>query len=325
MQSSIYILSRNPNNSMYIDWVDKYPIKIKFIQSYSDEWEPPKDAGLIISHDAYRKESCSALFKSINRNIPTLILADGILEYRNCWIKKHETIYGVFNPIPGHKLACIGNSQARHVAAWNEPNTCEVVGLVRNTRFYNVFKGVNHNGGILICTSNNPWFNSKEQEQVINYFKRLRDVLNNLKHDIYWRIHPELAESIKVASTHKLPLQLDIERSRIAFCMPSTVLLECMLSKRPSCLLNIFNTPHYVNCAWHLNSVNSVFDTIADMINPPVEKIRFQNIILRDHLQIHEPPINRLFKLISIMHSIGDQRDSNDVVKLLNDCILTPI
>ena len=125
------------------------------------------------------------------------------------------------------------------------------------------------------------------REQVVSYFQVLKRILANTNHDTYWRIHPELADSLDVESSFNTKLLFDIERSSIALCMPSTVLLECMALKRPTCLLNIYNTPNYIGTAWQLNSPESILSvTINDMINPPIEKIKFQDVELREHLQV---------------------------------------
>ena len=86
----IYILSRNKKNSSYLNWVNEISSKTTFITEFGINWFPPSDCSLVITHDAYRPEPCGIVRKCVNREIPVLILSDGILEYRNSWIQKQR-------------------------------------------------------------------------------------------------------------------------------------------------------------------------------------------------------------------------------------------
>ena len=59
----------------------------------------PNDCDLLITHDTYRKAGCTKILHFIRSKIPVLILADGILEYRNSWTQNHEVQSGIFNSI----------------------------------------------------------------------------------------------------------------------------------------------------------------------------------------------------------------------------------
>ncbi|MBF0494867.1 MAG: hypothetical protein HQL28_07070 [Candidatus Omnitrophica bacterium] len=70
------------------------------------------------------------------RNIPTLHVSDGILEWRNVWENPMHKIgvspaMPLFQPVLCHKIACIGRSQARILESWGNLGKCEVVGFPR--------------------------------------------------------------------------------------------------------------------------------------------------------------------------------------------------
>ncbi len=71
------------------------------------------------------------LRRAVERGIPTLILADGILEYRNTWEHPQLPAGSLFQPVLGHKIACLGRSQARILESWHNGNRCEVTGSPR--------------------------------------------------------------------------------------------------------------------------------------------------------------------------------------------------
>ena len=96
-------------------------------------WEPPADAGIVITHMHYRWEDLSVLRRLTNEHpkLPVLVLADGILEYRNVWQHPDLVAGSMFQPLMGHKIACIGKAQARILESWGNVGKCEVVGMPR--------------------------------------------------------------------------------------------------------------------------------------------------------------------------------------------------
>ena len=81
----------------------------------------------------YRWEGLAALRKlsADHPRLPLLVLADGILEYRNTWLNPGLPAGCMFQPLLGHKVACVGKSQARVLESWGNVGKCELVGLPR--------------------------------------------------------------------------------------------------------------------------------------------------------------------------------------------------
>ena len=163
----IYILSRNKKNSSYLNWVEKISCKTSFITEFGVNFIPPIDCSLVVTHDTYRPESCSAILNCVKRNVPVLILSDGILEYRNSWVQSHSVASGIFNPILGHKLACIGASQVRFLESIKGNfGKCENVGLPRLDDF-KIESSKSKIPSILVCSSKTPWFSECDKKQVL--------------------------------------------------------------------------------------------------------------------------------------------------------------
>ena len=104
----------------------------------------PGDVALFYSEHFDRfRDTCLQLKR---RNVGTLYLIDGILEWRNAWETEADEIACPFTmrPALADKIACIGASQARVLDSWGNHGKTEVVGIPRleNLResFFNPIK-----------------------------------------------------------------------------------------------------------------------------------------------------------------------------------------
>jgi hypothetical protein len=270
---------------------------------------PPEKCTILITHDTYRPEPCAIIERCVKNDIPVLILSDGILEYRNSWVQKHRVDSGVFNPILGHKLACIGASQIRFLELIEgNSGKCEFVGLTPMDEF-KVENSLVDSPTILICSSKTPWFSEVDKEFVSKSYFDLKEVVDdfpdNHKVNFKWRICDDLADLLGVDSTFGSPLKEDLSQSGAVITMPSTVMLDSMYAKRPVALLDYTLSPHYVQAAWTIASKEAIFPTILELLDPPCAKIAFQQSILADSLQTKEPASGRMVRLVNEMIKIG--------------------
>lgn len=305
----VYLLTRNPSNPLYNfhNTISHYPFK--FITKFDSSFIPPRDSLLLITHDTYRNVSISVMKRFIKYNIPVLVIADGIIEYRNSWTQNHKVQSGVFNPIVGHKLACIGKSQIRHLELLKgNKNKCELVGLPRLDDFIiptNPVVGKN----ILVCSSKTPWFSEEEREQVIYGFNSIKKISNKLSHkygvSFTWRVTAEIADELDVESNFEKPLAKDLSLAKAVITTPSTLILESMYTQKPVAVIDFTNSPHYVQSAWNISSCNQIEPTVAEIIDPPSPKMVFQEASMRDSLQTIEKASFRMQRLVTSMIEIG--------------------
>jgi len=310
----IYILSRNKKNSSYLNWVNEISCKTTFITEFGINWFPPSDCSLVITHDAYRPEPCEIVKKCVSQDIPVLILSDGILEYRNSWIQKQRVDSGIFNPILGHKLACIGASQVRFLESIKGNfGKCENVGLPRLDDF-KIENSKSNIPTILVCSSKTPWFSDDDRILVLQSFQDLKDAVEiftkekNVK--IKWRISHQIAPLIGVETSFDQPLEEDLINSSAVITMPSTVMLEAMYARKPVALLDYTLSPHYVPAAWTVSSIDQMLPIINELLDPPVAKVSFQQTVLADALQIKESASAKMVRLVNKMVEIGDRSRS---------------
>ena len=310
----IYILSRNKKNSSYLNWVEKISCKTSFITEFGVNFIPPIDCSLVVTHDTYRPESCSAILNCVKRNVPVLILSDGILEYRNSWVQSHSVASGIFNPILGHKLACIGASQVRFLESIKGNfGKCENVGLPRLDDF-KIESSKSNIPSILVCSSKTPWFSESDKKQVLQSFIDLKKIAfnygQNHKVKFNWRISDQIASLIGTETSFDRTLEEDLKNSSAVITMPSTVMLEAMYAHKPVALLDYTLSPHYVSAGWTMSSRHQILPIINELLDPSTYKVSFQQTVLADALQIKESASARMIRLVNKMVEIGDRSRS---------------
>ena len=311
----VFLLIRNPSNStLYGDWIKSIQGDVSFVTEYGFDWIPPPECSLVITHDTYRPQSCSAIINCIKRNVPVLILSDGILEYRNSWVQNHSVESGIFNPILGHKLACIGPSQVRFLELTKGNfGKCENVGLPRldDLKIENSKSKI---PSILVCSSKTPWFSEYDQKQILQSFIDLKEIAWNYGQynqvNFNWRISDNIASVIGVKSSIRKSLEEDLQSSTAVISMPSTVMLEAMYVAKPVAVLDYTISPHYVQGAWTVSCKEQILPTINELFNSPAAKVSFQRAVLADALQIKESASARMVRLVNKMVEIGDRSRS---------------
>ena len=178
-----YLLCRFAHKSgVYTSWSDDSPIPTVVVDEFLPDWTVPDDAGIIITHMHYRWEEIAALRKILQQDrVPVLILSDGIVEYRNAWEHPDLADGSMFQPVLGHKLACIGRGQARVFESWGNPGRCEVVGLPRLDSVQDSVQGhasPPENSGpfrVMVATANTPAFDSDQRKTVVESLRQLKD------------------------------------------------------------------------------------------------------------------------------------------------------
>ena len=305
----ITILTRSKKNRNYIHWPNLLNFPYKYEHIFCSDWEPSDNCLAIVTHDTYRYTTYEILHKTLTGNIPVLILADGILDYRNCWIKKHESPAGIFNPILGHKLACIGNSQARFIDSWNNPGKCEIIGIPRLDGIVPCPLPPPSPYKILVCSANTPWFNQIDKKLIIQSFIDLQNIAQQLENSgqykFHWRLTGKLPEILGISEDNRCLFEEIVSDFHAVVTTPSTVAIESMYHRRPTAILNYPRSPLYVPSAWEIHNNDGILPILHEIITPPEPKLIYQETILNDTLQLKEKASPRLAKLVDKMVKIG--------------------
>jgi SAM-dependent methyltransferase len=317
---SVVLLTSHPEHSIYKSWSARCPFPITTVNPSGPEVQIPADALLLVTHDTYTEPARTLIRKAVAADIPVLILADGILEYRNTWEHPQIENGALFQPVLGHKIATIGRSQSRWLESWGNAGKCETVGLPRLDRHCTLARRVRPSNAafrILINTAITPYFTEAHRQQVTASLRDLKSffdkspVFNGVKLEPVWRLTKGLDAEIGVASDvsdlsgHEMAVALQQVDALIT--TPSTAILEGMYFGLPVAALDYCNTPHYVSTAWRITASDQIAATMAELISPPEPKLLFQETVLHDSLECDTPAAPRLVRLITGMVERGLQ------------------
>ena len=315
-----YILCRFAERSgIYNSWMSRAPLPCVVVDDFVPDWQVPDDAGIIITHMHYRWEEIAALRRIYeSSNVPVLILADGILEYRNIWEHPDLADGCIFQPIVGHKLATIGYGQTRVIESWGNVGKCETIGLPRLDSARDNITPIRTKGTfrLLVATATTPAYDEVQREAVIKSLvylhKRLttKPIVNGRDIKVTWRLTDGLDEAIGIKTKSKdqkrLPLSSVIDSVDAVITTPSTILLESALKNRPVAILDFNNAPYYVGSAWMINAPSHLNRTLRDLADPPAAKMMFQENILQYQLRCcGGSAADRMITLIEAMVAEG--------------------
>ncbi len=277
----------------------------------------PGDLAIFYSEHFERFRRCCTTLKQ--RGVATLYLVDGILEWRNAWENRVDepACPWTMRPVLSHKVACIGNSQARVLAAWGNRSKIEVTGIPRLDKLKSKTASPPVAGEfrLLVCTAKFPGFTPRQTEITLRSIRELQKFLESKKTicgrtvNVVWRLAPQIAEQIDVPNSLG-----DLEGNEIAhqiqnvdavITTASTVMLEAMLLKRPVGLLDYHNTPHYVPAVWNVSAGCQFESVVGELANPSAAKMDWQHQLLGDALQVSQPASDRCVQLIEAMLEIS--------------------
>jgi hypothetical protein len=246
--------------------------------------------------------------------IPTLLLMDGILEWRHEWEDPQMgAVRGVplMQPVTTDRVACIGRQSVRLLESWGNLGKCELVGCPRlDDYIVNPVRSKPKGGRrtLLVATATTPAFTDSQWHAVLT---GLRDVAAFLAATDGWipewrvcdRARKELKLPEEQGGKGRVPIRQALEFADAVLTTPSTVQVEAMLADRPTALLDYGNSPHYVGAAWSISARDHIGPVLAGLAEPSGARLAHQATILNDCLECATPAGPRLDALVSALVS----------------------
>ncbi len=285
---------------------------------------------LVISFEASNCQRGLIIAEMAREGIATLQVMDGIVEWRNTWTRRSIPFQRPLNqPVLAHKVACLGQADARIFESWGNVGKCEIVGQPRLDHLVEKRAERSSSSGkvfreepitdrpmrLLIMTARTPGFNSQEVETTLRSLADLRDHLAHRKDiQVVWRITKGLHKRLGVENTyteatgqelHEILAEMDA-----LVTTPSTAMLEGMLFGLPVALLDYHNCPHYIPAAWQILCQDHIAPVLDDLRNVPLERMLYQEFCLNDALACQTPAFPRLVYLIQEMIRIKCEYDA---------------
>ena len=273
-----------------------------------------------------------AITKLKQKNVATIYMIDGILEWRNAWENRADEVACPFamRPVLSHKVACIGENQARVLNGWGNVSKTEIVGVPRFDRYLDkgapVVADEKHERlRVLVMTAKTPAFTDSQWATVrrsIADCKSYADA-NVDSVEFVWRLTGGLDEHAGVENSLSdltgMQLHQQLKNVDAVLCTPSTAVVESMLSGKPTALLNYFDCPSYLNLPWNISHASQLASVIEQLKQPDDRKLHFQNQQLQQILYRQSSASERLIALVRVM-----QKSALEQVALGKDLSFLP-
>ncbi len=309
---------KGTKDPLYSSWSSLLTSPLVFIEDYGPGWMPTETCGLLVTAQHYKEPEVSILRRAFESGIPTLILADGILEYRNTWMHPDAVPGSIFQPVVGHKIACIGRSQARILESWGNVEKCEIVGVPRFDRLIGNRPRQRRQDEpfrLLVTTARMPGFTTQQLDLVkrslqdLKFWASQHRHLNGIRLELVWRLTQELDTEISVPN-HLTELSGNelaetLNNVDAVITTPSTTMLEAMLKNLPVALLDYNNCPHYVPAAWTISAPRHSDQILPELVHPASAKMLYQDTALHDALECCTPAALRMVRLVEEMVRIA--------------------
>lgn len=249
------------------------------------------------------------------KNIPTLTLQDGILEWRHMFENPlYNGLTGppLHAPVLADKMACIGLSSASLIGCLGNWHKVELTGMPKmdDLKFTSSasFKTIgNSTKKILVLTSSKPWFTEQQREIVLQELTDLKNKLAEHKNlQVTWRVTKELPEILKIDNTYSekstKELSALIEDCDAVITTISTTILEAQLLERPTAILDYFNTSNFVGTRWAIRHISQIDSVLAELLNPTQTDKGIQDFFLQQNIALAvDSAAQRTAQLILLM------------------------
>ncbi len=305
---------------LYRSWTETLDLPVTLVSELDINWVPPPDTGLIVTAQQYEEPEALLLRQAMQDDIPVLIIADGVLEFRNTWMNPDIVPGSLFQPVAGHKIAVLGNAQARVLESWGNIGKCEVVG---SPRFDSLLAPTQtmceerESFRILVTTARRPGFTDDQLKAVRQSLVDLKQWLD--EHPalgyhpvkIIWRLTAGLEDDLGIDApphdTCGTSLAELLPNVDALITTPSTTMIEGMLAGKPVAVLDYTNSPVYTPPAWSITARDHIDGVVPELLQPPEAKLQFQRMTLDDALACTSPATPRMHQLIREMLRIGNE------------------
>jgi hypothetical protein len=296
-------------------WLDGVGAPVDVVSDFDEDWTPSDEVALVVTPCHYEVRDLILMARLMREGrVGVLIFLMIRRPPRSTPSKTLFPYTTLFQPVQGHKLACLGRSQARVVEGWGNVGRCEVVGLPRLDDWIGSRprgRGPDDPFRILVATANQPGFTGSQRDAARRALCDLRDwcarhpVMGGSPVELVWRLSGGMDDALgippELRSPRSQPLPVALGNVDALVTTPSTTQLEAMLQGLPVGLLDYTNSPHYVPAAWSVTAHSHLDDVLPELCDPPAAKRLFQDGILHDALECHSRARPRMLQLVEAM------------------------
>lgn len=207
-----------------------------------NEWElgdlDQLGASLVAVKDFESPLAAAALRWARRRGVPTLLLMDGVVEYRNTFVNP-DVPERYLRPAPVDAIACAGEIDRARLWSWG--NVAVATGLPRIAAAFPKVLPLNdlQSTRVLVATARRPAFDAAERQRLAAALRDVRAAAQEAGWGdrVVWRLTAGLDEELGVANDTR-PLRECLADCRGVLTTPSTLLLEAMAAGRACGILH---------------------------------------------------------------------------------------
>ncbi len=211
----------------------------------------PETARVVVVKDTRTYLSLFALRQARRLGAATVLVMDGIVEYRNTYLNPRAGP-DFLRPAPVDVIACAGETDRRLLEGFG--NHAVATGLPRLAAFLPSPPPPPPatTGAVLVATANQPCFGDHERARLVRSLTRLRAALEARGVPVIWRLTGGLEGDLGLPSDNSppVPLREALAQAAAVITTPSTLLVEAMLAGRPAALLHPHPTPCWQPAVW---------------------------------------------------------------------------
>jgi 2-polyprenyl-3-methyl-5-hydroxy-6-metoxy-1,4-benzoquinol methylase len=298
-----------PLSPLYTSWCADKIFETVALSPADAAKAPNANLDILVSHEHYEPASQAGLYRALAQGIPTVVLPDGVLGFRNTWEHPQLMNGAIFNPVAGTAFASLSPSHADAIQQWNSRQCCVPVGFPPLDKYYGLRRRTTSQGArqrILIATAKTPYFTPDQRALVIKALFEISSYEKSLSTKIQspefkWRVTQDLPQVLQLnkASIDDRPHLSDVLQEVDAVITTySTVILEAMMLGLPVALLDYGNEPQYVNCAWQIKAGDQIESIISQLLSPKNEYLDFQDWCLHQAVLCDSPAAPRMREVI---------------------------
>lgn len=234
-----------------------------------NEWELDEldhaRVGLIAIKDCESPLSLAALRWARARNVPTLLMMDGVVEYRNTFANP-DAPPQFLRPAPVDAIACAGETDRAKLWSWG--NVAIATGLPRIAAAFPRPLPLPRQPNLLIATARRPAFDAAEHQRLLDALRAVRAAasLTCWNNRILWRLTAGLDDELGVTNDTR-PLRDSLADCSAVFTTPSTLLLEAMAARRPAAILHPHDGPLWQEAIDTFRGRDSTDDNLTQFLN----------------------------------------------------------
>lgn len=252
-----------------------------------------KDFDMVVSTIQHSRLSNKIIKKANFLNITTVLIVDGIFEWNNSYNNKYlnslgmplyseniyDYVYLCSTPIIRKYLK--GNNDVRYLGFHNK----RIFSFTAEDEDEDEDKDKDK---VLISFANTPFFNIVEKNNLYSLITKLTDALNNIGVDYDFRIfNNDIVTELGIECSKNI-ISSDfrdiVKNYKAIISTPSSVCLDAMGYNIPVAQLYYRDTPQSFQTPWTIHQGIDIENTLLSLINPEMEKIRYQSTVYAEHI-----------------------------------------